>query len=123
MAKSNGFRSGELGGQNMDGQKSDKCSLSQDCTLWLVWAGSAVLLPNIFAIWGIGLKPWPHDILEHIQVHVGVDHETDVKEVGWHLLPITGNNSKNHDTPRCFVHCTGTGTASAPTGPTRRSLR
>ena len=49
---------------------------------------------------------WDHHILQHIQVHFGVDFQADLEDVRWHDVALTWNHTKDHNRCReiCFHH-------------------
>ena len=61
-----------------------------------------VLLPHLGSATGYLIAPGDHNILQHIQVHFGVDFE----DVRWHDVALTWNHTKDHNCSRklCFHH-------------------
>ena len=72
---------------------------------WLVdWC--QVLLPHPGSATGHLVAPEDHHTLQHIQVHFGVDFQTDFKDERWHDAALTRNYTKDHNRSRnlCFHH-------------------
>ena len=47
-----------------------------------------------------------HHTLQHVQVHFGVDFQSDFEDVRWHYVALTWNHTKDHNRSRklCFHH-------------------
>ena len=65
-----------------------------------------VLLPHPGSAIGHLIAPGDHHILQHIQVHFGVDFQADFEDVRWHDVALTWNHTKyhNHSRKLCFHH-------------------
>ena len=65
-----------------------------------------VLLPHPGSVTGHLIAPGDHHILQHIQVHFGVDFQADFEDVRWHDVTLTWNHTKDHNRSRklCFHH-------------------
>ena len=65
-----------------------------------------VLLPHPGSATGHLIAPGDHHILQHIQVHFGVDFQADFEDVRWHDVALTWNHTKDHNRSRklCFHH-------------------
>ena len=65
-----------------------------------------VLLPHPGSATGHLVAPGDHHILQHIQVHFGVDFWADFEDVRWHDVALTWNHTKVHNCSRklCFHH-------------------
>ena len=65
-----------------------------------------VLLPHSRSATGHLIAPGNHHTLQHIQVHFGVDFQTDFEDVRWHDVALTWNHTKDHNRSRklCFHH-------------------
>ena len=63
-----------------------------------------VLLPYSGSATGHLIAPGDHHTLQHIQVHFGVNFQTDFEDVRWHDVALTRNHSKDHNRSwkRCF---------------------
>ena len=65
-----------------------------------------VLLPHPGSATGHLIVPGEHRILQHIQVHFGVDFQADLEDVRWLDVALTWNYTKDHNRSRklCFYH-------------------
>ena len=65
-----------------------------------------VLLPHPGSVTGNLIITGDHHILQHIQVHFGVDFQADFEDVRWHNVALTWNHTKDHNRSRelCFHH-------------------
>ena len=65
-----------------------------------------LLLPHPGSATGHLIAPGDHHTLQHIQVHFGVDFQTDFKDVRWQDVALTWNHTKdhNHSQKLCFHH-------------------
>ena len=65
-----------------------------------------VLLPHPESATGHLIAPGDHHILQHIQVHFGVDFQADFEDVRWHDVALSSNHTKDHNRSRklCFHH-------------------
>ena len=62
------------------------------------------LLPHPGSATGHLIAPGNHHTLQHIQVHFGIDFQSDFEDVRWHDVALTWNRTKDHDRSRklCF---------------------
>ena len=65
-----------------------------------------VLLPHPGSATGHLIAPGDHHILQHIQVHFGIDFQADFEDVRWHDVALTWNHTEDHNRSRklCFHH-------------------
>ena len=68
--------------------------------------GRRVLLPHSGSATGHLIAPGDQHTLHHIQLHFGVDFQTDFEDVKWHDVALTVNHTKDHNRSRklCFHH-------------------
>ena len=59
-----------------------------------------VLLPHPWSVTGHLIAPRDHYTLQRIQVHFGVDFQTDFEDVRWHDVALSWNHTKDHNRSR-----------------------
>ena len=67
---------------------------------------SSILLQHPGSASGHLIAPGDYHTLQHIQVHFGVDFDSDFKDVRWHDVALTWNHTKDHNRNQklCFHH-------------------
>ena len=65
-----------------------------------------VLMPHPGSTTGQLIAPGDHQTLQHLQVHFGVDFQSDFEDVRWHDVALSWNHTKDHNRSRklCFHH-------------------
>ena len=65
-----------------------------------------VLLPHPGSATSHLIAPGDHHTLQHIQVHFGVNFQTDFEDVRWHDVALTWNHTEDHNCSQkvCFHH-------------------
>ena len=85
------------GGQVREGYKVVALLLKPRLGLFGLVGWRRVLLPHPGSATSHLIAPGDHHTLQHIQVHFGVDFQTNFEDVRWHDVVLTWNHIKDHN--------------------------
>ena len=85
------------GGPVREGYKVVALLLKPSQALFGLVGRRRVLLPHPGSATSHLIAPGDHHTLQHIPVYFGVDFQADLKDVRWHDVALTWNNTKDHN--------------------------
>ena len=97
---------GREGGPVREGYKVVALLLKPSLGLFGLVGRHRVLLPHRGSATGHLIAPGDNHTLQHIQVHFGVDFQTNFEGVRWHDVILTSNHTQDHNCSwkPCFHH-------------------